>query len=72
MMEQKPKRKRRIVVLVDEDLHQRARMKSVETDTPLTQVLREALQKWVEEPQSLGHLAATVDRDGPSPLDEEF
>ena len=49
MAEQKPQRKRRIVVLVDENLHRRARIKSVEANKPLTQVLREALRNWVED-----------------------
>ena len=48
-MDDKRPKTRRVNVDIDEELHLKARRKSVETGKPLTEVVREALRKWVEE-----------------------
>ncbi len=47
MEKDKPNR-RRLTVLLDTELHRKARRKSVDTDTPMAEVVREALRRWVE------------------------
>ena len=48
MSDDKPKQ-RRLTVLLDAELHRKARRKSVDTDTPMAKVVREALRRWVED-----------------------
>ena len=41
-----PDIKRRITVIVSEELHRKARLKAAETDKPVSEVVREALERW--------------------------
>jgi predicted HicB family RNase H-like nuclease len=41
--------KKRIVVEISEEMHKRARLKSVQAGIPLTQVVRESLERWLKD-----------------------
>ena len=43
---------RRLTVLIGEELHRKAKLKSAKTDKPMAEVMREALQEWAEEDPS--------------------
>jgi len=41
--------KKQLVAWVPEELHRKARVKSAQTGRPISEVIREALRRWVEE-----------------------
>ncbi len=44
-------KQRQIVVTVDEELHRAAKVKAAMTGKPMAEVMREALQRWVQDDQ---------------------
>ena len=46
MQNDSDKKERRITVVVSDELHRKARLKSVETGKSMSEVIREALEKW--------------------------
>jgi len=43
---------KRVTVKVSNELHRKARLKSVKTEKPISEVVRKALREWVEEDPS--------------------
>jgi predicted HicB family RNase H-like nuclease len=42
-------KQRKLTVVLSEDLHRKAKIKSAKTDKPVSEVVRQALEEWVAD-----------------------